>query len=102
MDTVNLTYDWDNNDGRLAFVKTHWPNYNGVEVNQIHKLYYGDYLNSHGDIESVLLKVRQATDFGDKVLENIKLTRTCKECPVFDQLDAECEEIASQVGGDTV
>lgn len=89
LDTVYLTYDWLNNDGRLAYVKTNWPNYNGVEVNQIHKLYYGDYLNSEGEIENVLMKIRQSTDFGDKILENIKKTRTCSQCPVYDQLDAE-------------
>lgn len=89
LDTVELTYDWVNNDGRLAFVYTNYPNYNGVEIKQIHKLYYGDYLTSQGTIENVLMKVRQATEFGKEVLENVQLTRTCKECPVFDQLDAE-------------
>ena len=36
LDTVNLTFDWENNEGRLAFVKTHWPNYNGVEISSKH------------------------------------------------------------------
>ena len=103
LDTVQLTYDFATNDGRLAFVKTHWPNYNGVEVNQLHKLYYGDYLNSLGETENVLQKVRQSTDFGEKVLEDVKTVRTCKQCPVFDELDEELEQMALQnsTGGST-
>lgn len=97
LDTVQLTYDFANNEGRLAFVKTNWPNYNGVEVNQIHKLYYGDYLTSTGETENVLQKVRQSTDIGETILENVKVTRTCKQCPVFDELDAELEEMNLQV-----
>ena len=93
LDTVYLTYDWENNDGRLAFVKTHWPYYNGVEVNQLHKLYYGDYLNSAGETESVLLKVRQSTDIGDKILEDVKVIRTCPNCPVYDNLEEEMMEM---------
>ena len=46
LDTVELTYKWDTDDedmlGRLMFVKTNYPDYNSVEVTQIHKLYYGD------------------------------------------------------------
>ena len=87
LDTVNLTYDWDTNNGRLAFVKTNYPDYHGVEVNQIHKLYYGDYLNSRGEIDNVLLKIRQSTTFGELRLEGVKKIRTCKQCPVFETLD---------------
>lgn len=104
LNTVSLTYDFENNDGRLAFVKSNWPNYNGAEVNQIHKLYYGDYVNSLGETENVLQKVRQSTDIGEKVLEDVKVIRTCKQCPVYDELDAELEEMALQIpdeGGDT-
>lgn len=105
LNTVALTYDFENNDGRLGFVKTNYPNYNGAEVNQIHKLYYGDYLNSLGEIENVLQKVRQSTDIGDKVLENVKIIRTCKQCPVYDELDAEIAEMSTQTeteeGGST-
>lgn len=103
LNTVSLTYDFENNDGRLAFVKNNWPNYNGVEVNQIHKLYYGDYLNSLGEIENVLQKVRQSTDIGDTVLEDVKVIRTCKQCPVYDELESELEEMALQntEGGST-
>ena len=93
LDTVNLTFDWENNEGRLAFVKTHWPNYNGVEIDQIHKLYYEDYLNSQGKIDNVLMKVRQSTNFGKEVLENVEQIRTCKQCPVFDKLDKEIEDM---------
>lgn len=89
LNTVYLTYDFEGNDGRLAFVKTNYPNYEGVEVNQIHKLYYDDYLNSLGDTENVLTRVRQSTDFGDEVLENVEKIRTCNQCPVYDDLDAE-------------
>ena len=93
LDTVNLTFDWENNEGRLAFVKTHWPNYNGVEIDQIHKLYYEDYLNSQGKIDNVLMKVRQSTNFGKEILENVEQVRTCKQCPVFDKLDKEIEDM---------
>ena len=104
LNTVSLTYDFENNDGRLAFVKNNWPNYNGVEVNQIHKLYYGDYLNSLGETENVLQKVRQSTDIGEKVLEETQVIRTCKQCPVYDELDEELKELTLQVpdeGGST-
>jgi len=99
--TVDLTYDFENNDGRLAFVKTNWPNYNGLEISQIHKLYYGDYLNSQGETENVLQKVQQSTDVQDSVLEDVKIVRTCTTCPVFDMLESEMTSIASQRGGST-
>lgn len=97
LDTVYLTYDWVNNDGRLAFIKTHWPNYYGVEINQIHKLYYGDYLNSKNEIENLLMKIRQSTDISDILVDNVKVTRTCTQCPVYDTLEDELMEIAQQV-----
>ena len=101
LDTVDLTYDFANNDGRLAFVKTNWPNYGGVEINQIHKLYYGDYLNSQGETENVLQKVRQSTDVKEGVLEDVKVVRTCTSCPVYDMLEDELTAVASQKGGST-
>lgn len=101
LDTVNLTYDFENNDGRLAFVKTNWPNYNGAEVNQIHKLYYGDYLTSTGETENVLQKVRQSTDIGELVLENVKTIRTCAQCPVYDTLEEELKTMNADQGGST-
>jgi hypothetical protein len=75
LDTVHLTYDFENNDGRLALVETNWPNYNGAEIEQKHELFYGDYLNSLGETENVLQKVKQTTDVGDLVLENVKVTK---------------------------
>lgn len=104
LDTVNLTYDQVNGeeDLRLVFVKTHWPNYSGVEVNQIHRLYFGDYFNSENQTITVLHKVRQTTDIGKKILEDVKVIRNCKNCPVYDDLDAELEQlIAKQQGGGT-
>ena len=89
MDSVSLTYDWEKNDGRLAFVKIHWPYYNGVEVNQMYKLYYGNYLTSEGNVENVLMKVQQSTDVGKKFIENIKVVRTCPSCPVYGGLETE-------------
>lgn len=85
--TIELTYDWENNDGRLAYVKTFWPYYHGLEVKQIHKLYYGDYLNSKNKIDSVLIKVRQTTEF--KELEEVHVFRDCPVCPIYDELDEE-------------
>jgi hypothetical protein len=104
LNTVSLNYDFANNDGRLAFVKTNWPNYNGAEVNQIHKLYYGDYVNSAGETENVLQKVRQSTNVGEKVLDEVKVIRTCKQCPVYDDLESELKEMNTQIsdeGGST-
>ena len=96
-DTVNLTFDWDtgnkDTEGRLSFVKTNYPNYNGVEINQIHKLYYGAYLNSLGETEEVLHRVRQTTNFGKTVLENVEKIRKCNQCPVYDDLDKELQDI---------
>ena len=79
LNTINLTYDFENNDGRLAFVKNHWDNYNGVEINQTHNLYYGDYLNSLGETENVLQKVQQTTEVGKRILENIHVINTCQD-----------------------
>ena len=105
LDTVELTYKWDTDDedmlGRLIFVKTNYPDYNGVEVTQIHKLYYGPYLDQYGNIQSVLQKIRQSTNFGKSVLENVKKIRTCKQCPVFDDLDKEIAELNENNGGET-
>lgn len=94
LNTVDLTYDFENNDGRLAFVKNHWPDYSGTEISQIHKLYYGDYINSLGETENVLQKVRQSTDVKDTMIENIKVVRACTQCPVYDTLEDELEQMA--------
>lgn len=61
MDTVNLTYNPDN-DNRLAFVKTIWPDEErGLEISQIIKLGYQDYTNSNGETDSVVVSVEQRT-----------------------------------------
>ena len=61
LDTVHLTYNPEN-DNRLAFVKTEWPeNEDGLQVSQIIKLGYQDYLNSNGEIDNVVVTVEQAT-----------------------------------------
>ena len=39
------------------------------------------------------MKVRQSTNFGKEVLENVEQVRTCKQCPVFDTLDKEIEDM---------
>ena len=101
LNTVNLTYDFANNDGRLAFVKNHWSNYNGVEVSQIHKLQYGNYVNSLGETENVLQRVQQSTSVGETVLENIRVVRTCNQCPVYDELDSELGTMTQQGGNTT-
>ena len=69
-DTVKLTYDFDNNDGRLSVVETNWPNYDGYEVIQTHELQYGDYTNSNDEIENVLQSVNQKTTIKDNLLIN--------------------------------
>lgn len=94
LDTVELTYNWTTDDeenyGRLLYVRTFWPYYNGLEVKQLHKLYYGDYLNSNNEVESVLLKIRQTTEF--KELEEVQVYRNCPVCPIYDKLSKEQEE----------
>lgn len=91
LNTVELTYNWTTDDednyGRLLYVRTYWPYYNGLEVKQLHKLYYGDYLNSNDETESVLLKIRQTTEF--KKLEEVQVYRSCPVCPIYDQLSEE-------------
>lgn len=79
LDTVELTYDWKMNEGRLGFVKTHWPNFDEIEVTQIHKLIYGDYLNSEGKTESVLHQIRQATSGKYRNVQDGDVN-TCPEC----------------------
>lgn len=105
LDQVNLTYDYTSSaegEGRLAFVETNYPNYNGVEVNQLHKLYYGPYVNSEGETSDVLLRIRQSTEFGEEVLENVEKFRNCPQCPVYDDLAQELEELKElQAGGST-
>jgi hypothetical protein len=108
LDTVELTYNWTTDDeenyGRLLYVRTFWPYYNGLEVKQLHKLYYGDYLNSNDEIESVLLKIRQTTEF--KELEEVQVYRTCPVCPIYDELSEEekaqqeANELAGYYNGD--
>lgn len=108
LDTVELTYNWTTDDeenyGRLLYVRTFWPYYNGLEVKQLHKLYYGDYLNSNNEIESVLLKIRQTTEF--KELEEVQVYRSCPICPIYDELSEEekaqqeANELAGYYNGD--
>ena len=61
LNTVDLTYDYENNEGRLVVAKTYWPDYEGVEVTQTHELIYQEYLNSDNKIDTVLYGVRQTT-----------------------------------------
>lgn len=76
---THLSYDFENNDGRLAYVFEDYPNYRDVgSVEQYYKLYYGDYLNSKGEIDNVLMKVRQVTNLTRKFL-NIKSTVMSQE-----------------------
>jgi hypothetical protein len=76
---THLSYDFENNDGRLAYVFEDYPNYRDVgSIEQYYKLYYGDYLNSKGEIDNVLMKVRQVTNLTRKFL-NIKSTVMSQE-----------------------
>ena len=52
------------------------------------------------------MKVRQSTNFGKEVLENVEeKVRTCKQCLIFDELDKEIEDMLAaqnpKKGGDT-
>ncbi len=79
LDTVFLTYDF-NDDGRLKYIRTEWPNYNSVgAVSQLHKLYYGDYLTSQNTIESVLQKVRQITKITKTYMDGVKVAKLSAE-----------------------
>lgn len=91
LDTVLLTYDWttdiEEDYGHLVYVNTLWPYYNGLEVKQMHKLFYGDYLDSYGDMQRVLMKVRQTTDYTKT--EQVQVYRNCPTCPIYDNLSEE-------------
>lgn len=39
------------------------------------------------------MKIRQSTNFGKEIFENVEQVRTCKQCPVFDTLDKEIEDM---------
>lgn len=79
-DTVYLTYDFENEDGRLKYVRTVWDNYNSVgQVTQLYKLYYGDYLTSQNTVESVLQKVRQITKITKKYMNGVEVTQLSPE-----------------------
>ena len=73
MDTVSLIYNPEN-DNRLAFTKTVYPDYNGTEVSQIIKLGYEDYLNSKNEIDNVVTTVEQRTYVTSKNLDNVNVT----------------------------
>ena len=90
LNTTKLTYN-EENENRLAYVTTDYPNYNGFHISQINKLNYGDYLNSDGEIDNVVLSVEQRTDVLEKLLDNTKVTRTCTQCPIYDNLAEEIE-----------
>ena len=70
LDVVHLTYNPEN-ENRLAFTKTIYPDYDGVEVSQIVKLGYQDYLNSYNEIDNVVTTVEQRTFVTKKNLDNI-------------------------------
>ena len=97
-DEVTLTYYWDTDDeemrGRLWFVTTHWAFYQGHEVTQMHKLYYGEYINSEGDTESVLKKIGQATEVGVTISEDPYLYK--EKLPIFTDLLVEKQEVVSR------
>lgn len=73
LDTVALTYNPEN-ENRLAFAKTVYPDYDGAEVSQIIKLGYEDYLNSKNEIDNVVVTVEQRTYVKKKNLDNINIT----------------------------
>lgn len=60
LDTVNLIFNPDNDD-RLAYVHTVYPEYDGLEISQVIKLGYEDYLNSKDKIENVVKTIEQRT-----------------------------------------
>lgn len=60
LDTVHLTYNPDN-DNRLAFVKTTWEENEGLEVSQIIKLGYQDYINANNEVNNVVVSIEQRT-----------------------------------------
>lgn len=60
---------------------------------------YGDYLTSDNETIKALLKIRQSTNVGEEVLENVKVIRTCKQCPVYDELDEELNQMNKNNSG---
>lgn len=80
LDTVHLTYDFENEDGRLKYIRTEWDNYEAIgAVSQLHKLFYEPYLTSEGVYESVLKKVQQITKVVKVYMNGIKIPRLSQE-----------------------
>ena len=73
LDTVALIYNPEN-DNRLAFAKTVYPNYGGAEVSQIIKLGYDNYLDSNNTTNNVVTNVEQRTYVKKKVQGNVDVS----------------------------
>ena len=73
LDTVSLYYNPDNDD-RLAYTKTVYPDYEGAEISQIIKLIYEDYVDSKDKINNVVSSVEQRTYVKNKKPENLTIS----------------------------
>lgn len=93
MDTVELIYN-PANDNRLAFTRTVYPDYEGVEVSQINKLVYSDYLNSKSITENLVTGVEQRTWVKKKNNNNIQVITDDNEADKkYTKLENELEQL---------
>lgn len=97
-DTVTLTYNPEN-ENRLAFTKTIYPNYNGedVEVSQIVKLGYDNYTNSQGETSNVVTTVEQRTNAKKNGSDNLNISHPNGEAEIkYKRLENELETLIAQ------
>lgn len=80
----------------MAFVKTDWANYGGFHVAQLHKLNYGNYLNSKGQTDNVVVSVEQRTEAIEKILEQAIVTREYAPSQEYEDLDQELEDLINK------
>ena len=95
LSTTYLTFDKEN-DNRLSFIKTDYPNYEGFHISQLNKLNYGDYLNSKGETETVVTTVNQQTEVIEKLMNNTTVLREDVGNPEYDKMIKELEDLEDQ------
>ena len=97
LDTVTLVYNPDN-ENRLAFTKAVYPNYNeeDVEISQIVKLSYSDYVDSKGNTSNVVTSIEQRTNAKKGGSNNLTIVHPNGESEInYKRLEQEMEELTT-------
>lgn len=92
---MQLTYNPEN-ENRLAFAKTVYPDYNGTEISQIIKLGYQDYLNSRNKVDNVVTTVEQRTHLKSKIYDEIKVVYPNGGKEKYEKLEKELEALINK------